>query len=50
MYKHIDLYVNQYSVDLGLQGKKAIAVLFEMAEEKGIISPMKKDIFLTPAD
>jgi len=50
MYKHIDLYVNQYSVDLGLEGKKAIAVLFEMAEEKGIISPMKKDIFLTPAD
>lgn len=50
MYKHIDLYVNQYSVDLGLEGKRAIAVLFEMAEEKGIISPMKKDIFLTPAD
>ena len=50
MYKHIDLYVNQYSVDLGLEGKRAIAVLFQMAEEKGIISPMKKDIFLTPAD
>ena len=50
MYKHIDLYVNQYSVDLGLEGKRAIAVLFQMAEEKGIISPMNKDIFLTPVD
>ena len=48
MYKHIDLYVNNYSIDLGTEGKKAINVLFKMAEEKGIIMPIKKDIFLTP--
>jgi 1,4-dihydroxy-6-naphthoate synthase len=48
MYKHIDLYVNKYSIDLGEEGKKAIDVMFKMAAEKGIIMPIKKDIFLTP--
>jgi 1,4-dihydroxy-6-naphthoate synthase len=46
MYKHIDLYVNDYSVDLGSEGKKAIDVLFKMAVEKGIIMPLKTPIFL----
>ncbi|MEJ7556841.1 MAG: 1,4-dihydroxy-6-naphthoate synthase [Pedobacter sp.] len=48
MYKHIDLYVNNYSIDLGTEGKEAIKVLFKMAEEKGIITPLKKDIFISP--
>jgi 1,4-dihydroxy-6-naphthoate synthase len=48
MYKHIDLYVNDYSIDLGLEGRKAIDVMFKMAEEKGVITPIKKDIFLNP--
>lgn len=48
MYKHIDLYVNDYSIELGSEGRKAIDVMFKMAEEKGIISPIKKDIFLNP--
>jgi len=48
MYKHIDLYVNDYSIDLGSEGRKAIDVMFKMAEEKGIITPIKKDIFLNP--
>lgn len=47
MYKHIDLYVNQYSVDLGAEGRKAIKLLFDTALEKGIIPPIKQDIFLT---
>jgi 1,4-dihydroxy-6-naphthoate synthase len=46
MYKHIDLYVNDYSIDLGSEGKKAIDVLFKMAVEKGIIMPLKTAIFL----
>ncbi len=29
MRQHIDLYVNNYSVDLGNEGKKAISVLYE---------------------
>jgi 1,4-dihydroxy-6-naphthoate synthase len=49
MYKHIDLYVNKYSIDLGEEGKKAIKLLFDTALEKGIIPEIKESIFLTPA-
>lgn len=37
MYKHIELYVNKYSVDLGLEGRKAIDMLFEKAKKHQII-------------
>jgi len=47
MYKHIDLYVNKYSVDLGEEGRKAIKLLFDTALEKGIIPEIEEDIFLT---
>ena len=47
MYKHIDLYVNTYSVDLGTEGKKAIKLLFDTAGKKNIIPKMREDIFLT---
>ncbi len=47
MYKHIDLYVNKYSVDLGEEGRKAINLLFDTALEKGIIPEIKGKIFLT---
>jgi len=47
MYKHIDLYVNKYSVNLGTEGRKAINVLFKMAQEKGIIEPVTQDLYLT---
>ncbi len=47
MYKHIDLYVNQYSLDLGVEGRKAITLLFEKALEKEVIPPITQDIFLT---
>ncbi|RZL07119.1 MAG: 1,4-dihydroxy-6-naphthoate synthase [Pedobacter sp.] len=46
MYKHIDLYVNEYSVNLGIEGRRAIAVLFNMAQEKGLVPTLKKNIFL----
>jgi 1,4-dihydroxy-6-naphthoate synthase len=29
MRQHIDLYVNDFSIDLGTDGKKAIAVLYD---------------------
>ncbi|GAB3915727.1 menaquinone biosynthesis family protein [Mucilaginibacter boryungensis] len=48
MYKHIDLYVNQYSVDLGTEGRKAIQLLFDTALEKGIIPEIKEELFLSP--
>ena len=47
MYKHIGLYVNKYSVDLGTEGKKAIKLLFDTAREKNIIPEIKEEIFLT---
>ncbi len=47
MYKHIDLYVNKYSVDLGAEGKKAIRLMFDTALEKNIIPEFTEDIFLT---
>ena len=46
MYQHIDLYVNKYSVDLGIEGKKAIRTLFEQAFEKGIIKKVDQHLFL----
>lgn len=47
MYKHIDLYVNKYSVELGEEGKKAIKLLFDTATEKNVIPEIKEDLFLT---
>jgi len=48
MYKHIDLYVNKYSIELGTEGRKAIDGLFTMAQEKGLISAIKQNIYLIP--
>ena len=48
MYQHIELYVNKYSVDLGVEGKKAINTLFEQAFEKGIIKKVDQNLFLNP--
>ena len=47
MYKHIDLYVNKYSINLGTEGRKAIDILFKMAQEKGIIPEISKDLYVT---
>ncbi|ACU06343.1 MULTISPECIES: menaquinone biosynthesis family protein [Pedobacter] len=48
MYKHIDLYVNQYSVELGIEGRKAIDTMFTMALKKELIPPFKQSIYLIP--
>jgi len=47
MYKHIELYVNQYSVDLGAEGRKAIELLFNTASDLKIIPQVENNIFLT---
>lgn len=44
--QHINLYVNDYSVDIGEDGIKAVKKLFEMAEERGIIKKSSKPIFI----
>jgi 1,4-dihydroxy-6-naphthoate synthase len=46
MYKHIDLYVNKFSIDLGQEGKKAIKLMFDTALEKGIIPNLSEGLFL----
>jgi 1,4-dihydroxy-6-naphthoate synthase len=45
MQKHISLYVNDYSVSLGSQGKNAINQMFELACEAGIIKALPQRIF-----
>jgi 1,4-dihydroxy-6-naphthoate synthase len=49
MYRHIDLYVNQFSVDLGEEGRRAVTLLFEKAAATGIIPTAPRDVFLESA-
>lgn len=46
MYKHIELYVNKYTLDLGTEGRKAIDILFKIAAEKELIPPMTKNLYV----
>ena len=45
MRKHIDLYVNEYTTDLGDIGTKAIETMFSKAQATGIISNTPANIF-----
>ncbi len=47
MYKHIDLYVNDFTRNLGQQGREAIEILYKKASEQGLIPPLNQQIFLT---
>ena len=40
--RHIDLYVNDYSLDIGQDGEKAVKELFSRAEDAGIIPKLKQ--------
>jgi len=46
MYQHIDLYVNEYSVDLGVDGRRAVEMLFTRARSAGVIPPVNDELFL----
>lgn len=46
MYKHIELYVNAYSSDLGSVGRAAITKMFERAKSLNLIPETQKNIFL----
>jgi 1,4-dihydroxy-6-naphthoate synthase len=46
MYRHIDLYVNEYSVDLGVEGRRAVELLFAKAAATGIVPPTNGALFL----
>lgn len=47
MYKHIELYVNKYSVELGEEGRKAVNTLFENALLNKVIPEIREPIYLT---
>lgn len=44
---HINLYVNDFSLDLGDEGIKAVETLLSRAEERGIIPSCEKPLFTT---
>lgn len=46
MKKHIDLYVNQYSVDLGNEGEKAVTLLFQKAGEVGMFKARAQKLII----
>ncbi|MBY0244088.1 MAG: 1,4-dihydroxy-6-naphthoate synthase [Sphingobacteriaceae bacterium] len=46
MYKHIDLYVNKYSINLGEEGRKAIDTLFSIALNNKIIPPFSESLYV----
>jgi len=46
IYKHIELYVNKFSVDLGKDGRKAVQTFFDEAHKQGIIPETNQNLFL----
>jgi 1,4-dihydroxy-6-naphthoate synthase len=46
MYQHIDLYVNEFSVDLGAEGRRAVELLFDRARAAGVIPAVEHPLFL----
>ncbi len=46
MYKHIELYVNDFTRDLGIEGKKAVNILYEKALEMNLVKEIKQDLFI----
>jgi 1,4-dihydroxy-6-naphthoate synthase len=47
MNNHIKLYVNEYTLNLGIRGREAVVELFRIAGEKGVIPVLPDRIFLT---
>jgi 1,4-dihydroxy-6-naphthoate synthase len=46
MQAHIDLYVNEYSLDVGDQGERAVHELFSRAQAKGLIPASNLPLFV----
>ncbi len=44
--QHIDLYVNDYSLELGEEGSLAIRTLLELAHTRGLVPRLQGDLFL----
>lgn len=46
MFKHIELYVNKYSIDLGEEGRNAVNTLFNLAQERNLIPAVTADLYV----
>ena len=46
MQQHIDLYVNDYTLDYGPEGEAAIVDLFARAEKAGIVPVSSQALFI----
>jgi 1,4-dihydroxy-6-naphthoate synthase len=46
MRKHINLYVNDYSISLGTEGRKAVDTLFSIAKENGLTQAEASHVYL----
>jgi 1,4-dihydroxy-6-naphthoate synthase len=46
MNAHIDLYVNEFSIDLGEQGMNGVNYFLNYLQERDIIPPVKKAVFV----
>lgn len=46
MYKHIDLYVNDFSIDLGPEGHRAVTTMFDRAAALSLVPPSSAPIFV----
>ncbi len=46
MKEHISLYVNDFSLSLGIEGRAAVNKMYAVASERSIISPVPERIFL----
>jgi 1,4-dihydroxy-6-naphthoate synthase len=47
MQAHIDLYVNEFSLDVGTLGEQAVKELFARAEARGLIPASKLELFVS---
>lgn len=46
MQAHIDLYVNEYSLDVGTEGEQAAQTLFAWAQEQGLVPKYEHTLFI----
>jgi 1,4-dihydroxy-6-naphthoate synthase len=46
MQSHIDLYVNEFSLDVGVEGERAVQELFRQAEARGLIPTSSLPLFV----
>jgi 1,4-dihydroxy-6-naphthoate synthase len=46
MRHHIELYVNEHSIDLGVEGRRAVELLFQRAEQVGLIARPEGPLFV----